>query len=91
MVEGAQAFKVNNGGERNPNRVWHKEEEGVFIGGWKSSHLKMLGWHFGHKFGGTVLQARQFGARSGGTGLQIVWFGARSGGTGLQAEILGNR
>jgi hypothetical protein len=31
MEEGGQAFKVNNGGERNSFRAWLKEEEGVFI------------------------------------------------------------
>jgi hypothetical protein len=77
MEEGGQAFKVNNGGERNPKCGWLKEEEGVFIGGWKSGRWKKLEWDFGHKFGRTELQAR--------------WFGARSGGTELQDEILGDR
>jgi hypothetical protein len=31
MEEGGQAFKVNNGGERNQIRGWPIEEEGVFI------------------------------------------------------------
>jgi hypothetical protein len=31
MEEGGQAFKVNNGGERNSIRVQPKEEEGVLI------------------------------------------------------------
>jgi hypothetical protein len=31
MEEGGQAFKVNNGGERNPIRAQPKEEEGLFI------------------------------------------------------------
>jgi hypothetical protein len=88
MEEGGQAFKVNNGGERNPNRVWLKEEEGAFIGGWKSGRWKMLEWDFGHKFGGTELQAGRFGARSSGTRLQAGWFGARSGGIKLWAKIL---
>jgi hypothetical protein len=70
LEEGGQALKVNNGGERNPNRDWLKEEDGVFIGGWKSGRWKQLKWDFGHKFGGTELQAGRFNARSGRTGLQ---------------------
>jgi hypothetical protein len=31
MEEGGQAFKFNNGGERNPICGWSKEEKGVFI------------------------------------------------------------
>src|SRR6266699_3459596 len=46
MKEGGQALKVNNGGERNPKRVCLKEEEGVFIGGWKSGRWKNLDWVF---------------------------------------------
>jgi hypothetical protein len=70
MEEGGQAFKVNNGGERNPKRSWLKEEEGVFIGGWKSDRWKKLEWDFGHKFGRTKLQAGRFEARPNGIGLQ---------------------
>jgi hypothetical protein len=91
MEEEGQAFKLNNGGERNLNHGWLKEEEGVFIGGWKSGRWKMLEWDFGHKFGGTELQAGWFGARSGRTGLQAGWFGSRLGGIVLQAESFGNR
>jgi hypothetical protein len=90
MEEGGQAFKVNNGGVKNPNRVWLTEEQGVFIGGWKSGCWKMLEWDFGDKFGRTELQAGQFGARCGETGWRARWFGTRSSGTGLQSKILGN-
>jgi hypothetical protein len=52
MEEGGHAFKVNNGGERNPKCGWLKEKEGVFTGGWKSGRWRKLEMKFGHKFGG---------------------------------------
>jgi len=44
MEEGGQALKVNNGGERNPKRVWLKEEEGVFIGGGGNMAVGKFRW-----------------------------------------------
>jgi hypothetical protein len=67
MEEGGQAFKIYNGGERSPKKHgWLKEEEGVFIGGWKSGRWRKLETKFGHKFGGAKLQARWSGARPSG-------------------------
>jgi hypothetical protein len=55
MDEGGQAFKITMEEREAQKRGLLKEEEGVFIGGWKSGRRKKLEWDFGRKFGRTEL------------------------------------